>query len=162
MRKYLLLLFIGLFTTGIVLAQDGTVVKGKLLDAQTKEPLIGATVTIKGTTNATSAALDGTFKITVPSGSTLVVSYIGYVSKEVPVTGNQLGDIFVDPTSGSLGEVVVSANRSLAIDRQTPIAVSSVGAKFIEEKGALAEFPELMKSTPGVAVSRAGGGYGDS
>jgi len=162
MRKFLLLLFMGLFTTGIVLAQDGTVVKGKLLDAQTKEPLIGATVTIKGTTNATSASLDGTFKITVPSGSTLVVTYIGYVSKEVLVTGNQLGDIFVDPTSGSLGEVVVSANRSLAIDRQTPIAVSSVGAKFIEEKGALAEFPELMKSTPGVAVSRAGGGYGDS
>ena len=162
MRKYLLLLFISLFTTGVVLAQDGTVIKGKLLDAQTKEPLIGATVTIKGTTNATSASLDGTFKITAPSGSTLVVSYIGYVSKEVPATGKDLGDILLDPTSGSLGEVVVSANRSLAIDRQTPIAVSSVGAKFIEEKGALAEFPELLKSTPGVAVSRAGGGYGDS
>lgn len=162
MRKLLLILFIGLFTSGAVLAQDGSVVRGKLLDAQTKEPLIGATIGVKGTTNAISASLDGTFKITAPSGSTLVITYIGYVTKEVQVTGEKLGNILVDPVSGSLGEVVVSANRSLAIDRQTPIAVSSVGAKYIEEKGAAAEFPELLQATPGVTVSRAGGGYGDS
>lgn len=160
MRKFLLLLFISLFTTGIALAQS--VVTGKLLDAQTREPLIGATITIKGTTNATSASLDGTFKITAPSGSTLVISYIGYVSKEISASGEKLGTILLDPVSGSLGEVVVSANRSLAIDRQTPIAVSTVGAKYIEEKGAAAEFPELLQATPGVTVSRAGGGYGDS
>jgi len=162
MRKLLLILFIGLFTSGAVLAQDGMTVTGKLLDAQTKEPLIGATVGVKGTTNATSASLTGSFKINAPSGSTLVVTYIGYVSKEVTVTGTNLGTILVDPVSGALSEVVVSANQSLAIDRQTPIAVSSVGTKYIEEKGAGAEFPELLKSTPGVTVSRAGGGYGDS
>lgn len=162
MRKLLLILFIGLFTSGAVLAQDGMVVTGKLLDAQTKEPLIGATVGVKGTTNATSASLTGTFKLNAPSGSTLVITYIGYVTKEMSVTGSDLGTIFLDPVSGALSEVVVSANQSLAIDRQTPIAVSTVGAKFIEEKGAGAEFPELLKSTPGVTVSRAGGGYGDS
>jgi len=162
MRKLLLILFIGLFTSGAVLAQDGMTVTGKLLDAQTKEPLIGATVGVKGTTNATSASLTGSFKINAPSGSTLIVTYIGYVSKEVTVTSSNLGTILVDPVSGALSEVVVSANQSLAIDRQTPIAVSSVGAKYIEEKGAGAEFPELLKSTPGVTVSRAGGGYGDS
>ncbi len=162
MRKYLLLLFISFLTIGAVLAQGGSVIRGKLLDAQTKEPLIGATVIEKGTTNAVSAALNGSFKITVPSGSTLVISYIGYVSKEITASDVKLGTILVDPVSGSLGEVVVSANRSLAIDRQTPIAVSTVGAKYIEEKGAGAEFPELLKATPGVTVSRAGGGYGDS
>ncbi|MES2375839.1 MAG: TonB-dependent receptor [Bacteroidota bacterium] len=160
MRKYLLLLFISLFTTAAALAQS--VVTGKLLDAQTKEPLIGATITIKGTTNATSASLDGTFKITAPSGSTLVITYIGYVSKEVTANGTKLGTISLDPVSGSLGEVVVNASSTLAIDRQTPIAVSNVGAQYIEEKGAGAEFPELLKATPGVTVSRAGGGYGDS
>ncbi|MGF7080610.1 TonB-dependent receptor [Mucilaginibacter sp. UYCu711] len=161
MRKYLLSLFIGLLTTGLAFAQ-GVAITGKLLDAQTKEPLIGATITIKGTTNATSASLDGTFKITAPSNSTLVITYIGYVTKEVSASGTKLGTILIDPVSGSLGEVVVSANRSLAIDRQTPIAVSTVGAKYIEEKGADAEFPELLKSTPGVTTSRGGGGYGDS
>jgi iron complex outermembrane receptor protein len=161
MRKLLLILFISLFTTGALFAQDG-IVTGKLLDAQSKEPLIGATIGVKGTTNAVSASLSGTFKLNAASGSTLLITYIGYVTKEVTVTTSDLGTILVDPVSGALNEVVVSANQSLVIDRQTPIASSTVGAKFIEEKGALAEFPELLKATPGVTVSRAGGGFGDS
>jgi iron complex outermembrane receptor protein len=162
MRKHLLFLLISLFTTVAAFAQNGGVITGKLLDAQTKEPLIGATVMVKGTTVAAAASLNGTFKLNAPAGSTtLVVSYIGYVSKEVAISGSKLGDILLDPTSGAIGEVFVNAN-ALAIDRQTPIAVSTVGAKYIEEKGAGAEFPELLKATPGVTVSRAGGGYGDS
>lgn len=149
----------------IVYAQNANerLVTGKLLDAQTKDPLIGATVTVKGTNRAAAAGLDGSFKIRVPeSANTLVVTYIGYVAKEVAISGSSLGEITLDPTTAAIKEVTVTTNASLAIDRQTPIAVSSVGAKYIEEKGAGAEFPELLKSTPGVTVSRAGGGYGDS
>lgn len=162
MRKLLLILFIGLFTSGAVLAQDGMVVTGKLLDAQTKEPLIGATVGVKGTTNGTAVSLTGSFKIKADNGATLVFTYIGYVTKEITVTSNDLGDVLLDPSSSSVKEVVVSANASKAIDRKTPIAVSSVGPVYIEEKGAGAEFPELLKSAPGVMTSKGGGGYGDS
>jgi len=164
MRKHLLLLLFAVFsTTCFTFAQSTKVITGKLLDAQSKEPLIGATVSIKGTTKATTASLDGSFKISVPSdgATTLVLSYIGYVSKEVSATG-PLGTITLDPTTSSIKEVVVSAVQSIAINRQTPIAVSAVGAQYIEEKGAAAEFPELLKSTPGVTVTRSGGGYGDS
>jgi outer membrane receptor protein involved in Fe transport len=166
MRKYLLLLTIAFFSSlCIANAQNANerLVTGKLLDAQTKDPLIGATVTVKGTNRAAAAGLDGSFKIRVGgSASTLVISYIGYVPKEVAITGDNLGEITLDPTTAAMKEVTVTTNSSLAIDRQTPIAVSSVGAKYIEEKGAGEEFPELLKSTPGVTVSRAGGGYGDS
>jgi len=166
MRKHLLLFLIALFAIhSVTIAQENTkLVKGRLLDAQTKEPLIGATVTIKGTTSATSVSLDGTFKIKVPADgtTTLLFSFIGYVSKEAPVSGDDLGVITLDPTSASMKEVSITANKSLAIARQTPIAVSSVGKVYIEEKGAGAEFPELLKSTPGVMTSRLGGGYGDS
>lgn len=165
MRKHLLILLISVFTTCAAFAQkSGNLVTGRLLDAQTKEPLIGATVVVKGTTKATSVSLDGTFKISAPSDgtTTLVFSYIGYVPKEITVTSKALGVITLDPTSASIKEVVVTASTSLAIDRQTPIAASSVGAQYIEEKGAGAEFPELLKSTPGVTVSRSGGGFGDS
>lgn len=165
MRKILLLLLTTILSVSITYAQNGGKrITGKLLDAQTKEPLIGATVTIKGTTDAAAVALNGTFKITVPAdgSTTLVFSYIGYVSKELVVSTPELGTITLDPTSSSIKEVVVSANASLAIDRQTPIAVSSVGKVYIEEKGAGAEFPELLKATPGVTVTRSGGGYGDS
>ena len=130
MRKYLLSLFISIFSVCLVFAQIAyaqTKITGKLLDAQTKEPLIGATVMVKGTTNAAAASLDGSFKISAPNGSTLVISYIGYVSKEVTVTGEKLGEILLDPTSAAMREVEVSANQSLAINRLTPIAASSVG-----------------------------------
>jgi iron complex outermembrane receptor protein len=163
MRKFLLFLVLSLFTTGAIFAQGGQTITGKLLDAQTQEPLIGATINIKGTTVATTASLDGSFKINVPSsGTTLVFTYIGYVSKEIVASGKSLGVITLDPTSAAMKEVVINAASSLAIDRQTPIAVSTVGAVYIEEKGSGAEFPELLKSTPGVTVTRSGGGYGDS
>src|SRR5690349_18691067 len=149
MRRYLLSLFVSVLTVCSVFAQNGEKqITGKLLDAQTKEPLIGATVTIKGTTKAASVSLDGSFKIKVPAegNTTLVFSYIGYVSKELEASKSNLGVVTLDPTSASVKEVVVTANSSLAIDRQTPIAASSVGKVYIEEKGAGAEFPELLKA----------------
>jgi iron complex outermembrane receptor protein len=167
MRKYLLSLFISVFTMCLAIAQTANAqvrITGTLLDAQSKEPLIGATVLVKGTTKATSAALDGSFKLSVPSlaGTTLVISYVGYVSKEIEVTDANIGTVLINPNSASMKEVVVNANPSLKINRQTPVAASSVGQIYIDEHGAGAEFPELMKMTPGVTVSRGGGGYGDS
>ncbi|HTD97652.1 MAG TPA: TonB-dependent receptor [Mucilaginibacter sp.] len=165
MRKYLLLFLIAVFAVNsVAFAQEsGKLIKGRLLDAQTKDPLIGATITVKGTTKAVAVSLDGTFKISVPEGTTtLVCSFIGYVPKEVQIIGNDLGVITLDPTSASMKEVNITANQSLAINRQTPIAASSVGKVYIEEKGAGAEFPELLKATPGVMTSKLGGGYGDS
>ena len=167
MRKYLLSLFISIFTMCLAFAQvaDAQVtIKGKLLDAQTQEPLIGATITVKGTTKATTAALDGSFKLRVESisNTTLVLSYVGYVSKEVEATGEDIGTVTLNPTSASIKEVQITANPSLKINRETPIAASSVSRTYIEEKGNGAEFPELLAMTPGTTVSRVGGGYGDS
>jgi iron complex outermembrane receptor protein len=165
MRKHLLLFLLTLISTTVfTYAQSTKVITGKLLDAQTKEPLIGATVSIKGTTKATSVALDGSFKISVPTdgSTTLLFSYIGYVSKEIEANGRMLGVVTLDPTSSSMKEVQITGTQSIAIARRTPIAVSAVGAQYIEEKGAGAEFPELLKNTPGVTVTRSGGGYGDS
>jgi len=165
MRKNLLLFVISIFMVCTAFAQNGTKqVTGKLLDAQSKDPLIGATITVKGTTTATVASLDGSFKINVPSSGNvvLVFSYVGYDTKTIDVTDVKMGTILLDPSSASMKEVVITANQSIAINRQTPIAVSAVNAQYIEEKGAGAEFPELLKSTPGVTVTRSGGGYGDS
>lgn len=165
MRKSLLLFLFAIFTVSITYAQKGNQVTGKLIDAQTKEALIGASVTIKGTTKATSTSLNGTFKLSIPEGgTTLVLSYIGYVSRTIEVSGaKDLGSIALSPSSSTMNEVVVTAaNPSIVIDRKTPIAASSVNQTYIEEKGAGAEFPELLKETPGVTVSRLGGGYGDS
>lgn len=166
MKKILLFLFLGIAMCCTAQAQQtgGRLVTGTLIDAQSKDPLIGATIAVKGTTRGTTASLDGSFKIRVPEGGsqTLVFTYVGYVSKQIEVTQGNLGTITMDPASASVKEVVVTANPSLAINRQTPIAASSVNQLYIEEKGAGEEFPELLKATPGVMTSRTGGGYGDS
>jgi len=160
MRINLLLLLALMFSGAQLFAQSR--VTGKILDSKTNEALIGATVSVKGTTNAASASLNGSFKLTIPApgSAVLVFSYIGYVSKEISVSSSKdLGVILLESNSSSLNEVVIN---STVIDRKTPIAVSTVSAEFIEEKGAGQEFPELLKESPGIMATRTGGGYGDS
>jgi len=159
MRLFLLSLLLA-FSCSAVFAQS--IITGKLLDSKTKEPLIGATVSIKGTTTAASATLTGSFKLTVPSpgSATLVFSYVGYIPKEINVTATKnLGEVLLEANSSSLHEVVINAP---VIDRKTPIAVSTVNAEYIEEKSPGQDFPQLLKETPGVMATESGGGYGDS
>ncbi len=144
-------------------AQNPTRITGKVLDADTKEPLIGATVLIKGTTTAASAGLDGTFKLNVTStdGAVLVVSYLSYITQEIPLTGKtNLGEIDLKSSSNAMNEVVVTGD--VAVDRKTPIAVSSIGPQFIDEHIGANDIPELLKGIPGVMTTEQGGGYGDS
>ena len=62
-------------------------VKGTVKD-NTGEPVIGANVTEKGTTNGMITDLDGHFSLSVQKNATLVISYIGYITQEIPVKGN--------------------------------------------------------------------------
>ena len=71
------------------------------------EDLIGATVMEKGTTNGTSADIDGNFTISVPANATLVVSYVGYDPMDVPVNGQTHLDIVMKQNATLLAETVV-------------------------------------------------------
>ena len=66
------------------ITQQTLKITGQVTDG--KEAIIGATVKEKGTNNATVTDLDGNFLLSVKIGSTLVISYVGYVTKEVKVT----------------------------------------------------------------------------
>ncbi|MEQ9231769.1 MAG: carboxypeptidase-like regulatory domain-containing protein, partial [Cyclobacteriaceae bacterium] len=158
MKRFLL--GIVFLVSAIVVWAQGTI-SGKLVDKDTNEPLIGATVLIKGTSKGTITNLDGGFTLAAKEGNTLVISYVGYVTQEVVLSGSgDLGDIAVQSDAIGLDGIEVIA--SVAEERKTPVAVSSISAIEIQEKASNAEFPELLKSTPGVYTSRAGGGYGDS
>ena len=82
-------------------------VSGQVLD-ENGDPIIGATVKVKGTNVATVTDLDGNFTFKVPAGSTLVVSYLGYSPKEVAASGNGI-KVQLDQDSKTLNEVVVTA-----------------------------------------------------
>ena len=139
-------------------------VKGKLLDAETNEPLIGASVAVKGTTVGTVTDMDGNFSLDISaSRPTLLFTYVGYKDETVEVSKTgyvNLGEILMKPDAIALGDVVIT--QSVAIARKTPVALSTVDPVFIEERLGTQEFPEVLKSTPGVYATKQGGGFGDS
>ncbi|UOB19133.1 TonB-dependent receptor [Abyssalbus ytuae] len=147
---------------------QGTVT-GKVVDADLGEPLPGANVLVKGTTNGTSTDFDGNFTVNVSGNSgTLVVSYIGFLRKEVPFTLSggsvNLGNIILDSDAQELEGVVVVGTGiiDLARDRQTPIAVSSIPAQEIQQKVGTQDITMTLANTPSVYVSGQTGGFGDS
>lgn len=85
MKQYLLTLFC-LCVSMIALAQQKTIT-GTVIDAN-NEPVIGASVLEKGTSNGTITNLDGEYSLSVSAGATLVFSYIGYKTQEVSI-GNK-------------------------------------------------------------------------
>ena len=85
--------------------QTGTV-KGQVVDAN-GEPIIGASVLVKGTTNGTITDFDGNFTLNNASKGILVVSYIGYKTQEVPVNEKNLMKIILKEDTEVLDEIVV-------------------------------------------------------
>jgi hypothetical protein len=79
---------------------------GKVTDKADGQPLIGATVRVVGTTTGTSTVLDGSFELTVPAGSKLEVSYIGYTT--VTVTAASVMKVELAEDNENLAEVVVT------------------------------------------------------
>lgn len=146
-------------------AMSQNVIKGRIIDSQTKEELIGATVMLEGTTQGAATNLDGSFVLkTSESGKhVLVFRCVGYkeLKKDVNITANvNLGDITLETESIGLGDVTVTA--SVAVRRKTPVAVSVIEPAEIENKLSTQEFPEILKSTPSIYATKQGGAYGDS
>ena len=142
-------------------------ITGTVTDGQNSLP--GANVAIKGSKSGTSADFDGKFSLntTVASGE-VVISFIGYDAKTVKFTVSNggttdLGTIVLTNNSSELSEVVVTSGViDIAKDRKTPVAVSTIKATEIQQKLGTQEFPEILKNTPSVYVTKQGGGFGDS
>lgn len=88
------------------IVQDSKKISGNVTDSN-GEPLIGATVIVKGSNIATVTDMDGNFQLDVPNGATLVISYVGYVQQEFKI-GNQRSYTFkLNEDSNTLNELVV-------------------------------------------------------
>lgn len=93
-----------------VIAQEtGNIpVNGVIVD-NIDQPLIGATIIIKGTTNGTTSDLNGKFSIAVPKDSTLVVSFVGYLTEEIRISNQTNIRVVMVPDISKLDEVVIVA-----------------------------------------------------
>lgn len=142
-------------------------ITGTITDGSNSLP--GANAVVKGSTDAGSSDFDGKFTITtsVASGE-VVISYLGYDSKTVKFSLSKggtvnLGTIILTSNSNQLEEIVIKSGvLDIAKDRKTPVAASTIKASEIQAKLGTQEFPEILKNTPSVYVTKSGGGFGDS
>jgi len=105
--KFACFFIVSFLLTQTTLAQAVSSIMGKVLDS-TGESVIGASVLVKGTTSGTITDIDGNFKLdNVPSNATLVVSYIGYQTQEIPVAGKKNFTVKLADDTQTLEEVVV-------------------------------------------------------
>ena len=138
----------------------GQQISGVVVD-DSNQPLIGASVLVESTSIGTSTGLDGSFSFDAQGNAgAVLVSYIGYEDATVPMAAD-LGRIVLQSTDIGLDGVEIVA--SVAQDRKTPVAQSTLDTRFVEETyGGSTELPEVLRVTPGVYATKQGGGVGDS
>lgn len=112
------------FLFSVIGAHAQSVVTGSVKDGS-GEPIIGATIMEKGTSNGGVTDLDGNFSIKVGDHATLVVSYVGYERQEVPVAGKSTVNIVLTESDRTIDEVVVVGYGAIA-KRSVSTAISTV------------------------------------
>ena len=161
MKKLVLLIFC-LITTLSASAQD--VLKGRVLDERTDEPIIGAAIQVKGTRNAAVTDIDGQFSITLEGKSpyTLVVTYTGYNQQDMEVyDASSTVDIYIRENSRLLNEVVV-VGYGTAKSRDVISSISSINKEKLEGVTGHSIDNLLEGHAAGVMVSTAGSQVGSA
>ena len=148
-KKILYILFI-LLNTINAFSQEQKTVKGKVFDIHTKEPIQGVAIKTLISSQSTISNALGEFTITtISSKDSINISFIGYQS--IIVANNSKMNISLSPSNLELQSVVVTANRAAALRTESPIAISRLSPKLIDESKA-SMVHELINKTPGVIM----------
>ncbi len=137
---------------------NSKVVKGTVLDER-GEPIIGATVKVKGSKNATVTDLDGNFSLEVPEGSLLVVSYLGYADREINSDAKDL-TINMREDSEVLSEVVVTALGIKRSEKALSYNVQKVGGENLNTVKNTNFMNSLSGKIAGVNINASAAGMG--
>lgn len=114
-------------------AQEITV-KGKVVDSETKEPLMGVNIILENTKRGTTTDNQGEFQLKkINKTDKLLVSYIGYVTRKATFDDNNNLVIYLERDENKLAEIVISASRTKQSREEVPVAISIITAKTLEE-----------------------------
>ncbi|NJD21705.1 MAG: TonB-dependent receptor [Melioribacter sp.] len=144
-------------TENLVTAIETGTIKGKIMDASTKETLLGASVMLKGTTLGGYTNNKGNYEINnvKPGKYTLAVSYIGYSTavKTVEVSANQTIEVNISLSQSTvnLDEVVVTGSLSERAMRAVANPITIVTAKELENRN-LTSLGSVLESIPGIMM----------
>ena len=141
-----------------VMAQNVNVF-GKVTDAKNGEEVIGATVKVKGASSGSITDMEGNYKLSVRPGATLEISYVGYKTKEVKVSGAGKLDVQISEDSQMMDEVVVVGYGVMKRSDLTG-SVSSINEEAIKQ-GVNTSIEQAMQGrVAGVQVTQNSGAPG--
>lgn len=136
-----------------------SLVRGTVTTMEDGTPLVGATVAEKGTNNGTTTDAEGNFQISVPPNATLVVSFIGYVFKDVPVGNRSVVDVALSTDQQQLQDLVVVG---YGTQRKKDIsgAITKISGEEMIQPSALSFDQMLQGKAPGVQINQTSGAPG--
>ncbi len=155
LRRLCLVLVVSLFSTVGLFAQSSVQISGTVKDA-TGEPLIGASVIEKGTTNGSMADVDGNFALTVKPNAVLEVSFIGYKTQTINVGQTTVFNIVLVDESNVLNEVV-AIGYGVQKKKLNTGATMQVKGDEIAKLNTLSPLQALQGQAPGVQISSTSG-----
>mgnify|MGYP003582510047 CR=1 FL=1 len=154
--KQISLTFLFIFCILQTYGQDASLIKGIVRD-QTNQPVPGATITEKGTSNVAISGTDGAYQIKVKPGATLVFSYLGFKTQEQRVNGRTTVDARLQDEQNNLNEVVVVGYGQTAARGDLTGAISSVKGTEIAKVPVQNVAQALQGRIAGAQVSMADG-----
>ncbi len=162
MRKIIMLLCC--LITGTTLFAQTRQLTGALYEVNTKNPVMSATIIVKGKNTSTVTDADGKFSITVPQGKVmLMVTSIGYETKEIPVNANDNNvTVMLAPTSADLQDVVVTALGIRKEKKALGYALTEVKGTELTEARSNNFMNNLVGKVPGLNVVSTATGAGGS
>ncbi len=153
--------FLTIFITASIVslsaAQD---ISGKVLDQETDEPLIGASVLIQGTTKGTVTDIDGEFSLSWDGEYPieLVISYVGYSSKTLEVTEASYQEYRLGSDALTMDIVEVKGQRISDKQKESPLTIEALDNVAIKQ-AASADFYESLGNLKGVDLTTASLGF---
>nr|WP_245530906.1 SusC/RagA family TonB-linked outer membrane protein [Bacteroides helcogenes] len=136
-------------------------VKGNVKDVN-GEPLIGVSILVRGTANGTVTDINGNFSLQVPKGSVLEISYVGYVTQTVTITGTTPVNILMKEDSEQLDEVVVTALGIKRSEKALSYNIQKVGGDELTTIKDANFMNSLNGKVAGVNIQRSASGIGGS
>lgn len=138
-------------------AQSGIRIKGVVKSGADGEPLIGVNVIERNTTNGVTTNLDGEYELTVPAGSVVLFSYVGFLEQTITVTAGQTTyDVLLREDAQSLEEVVV-IGYGVQKKKLLTGATVQVSGDDITKMSTTSVLTALQSSTPGVTITQQNG-----
>lgn len=154
-------LFFHIVISVYVFGQKQILTTGTVIDDKSREPLIGASITEKGTTNGTITDFEGKFSLKISANATISVSYLGYIAKELDVRSELPLVIELTETTRTLDELVVIG---YGVQRKSDItgAISSISGKDVNNIPVPSAIQAIQGKAAGVQIIQNTGAPGSS